>query len=139
MLFYYIRCIFQKEKDFVIVRAKQEDYPCIQDLLWKYFYPHEPTTACLGLGHTHNPVFDDESERILVEGYSLVAKCKYNGDIIGACLNKSCCPWDPDVLDEYACNVSCPRTRELLHFYAHLQRAPCLWDKYCTHKYFEVT
>lgn len=106
--------------------------------MWNSFYPDEPTTAGLGLGKKYNAVLEEHALHMLSEGVSLVAKCKYNGNIMGACINASTSPWDPDLLERFACNVACPETRQLLMFWAHLERAPDIWRRLCTQKVFEV-
>ncbi|KAF5292042.1 hypothetical protein FQA39_LY14103 [Lamprigera yunnana] len=130
--------VFEKAKSFLIVRAKPQDYCCVADMLWKYFYPDEPTILSLGLGTNYNPLFDEETLRDLAEGLSVLAKCKYSGNIIGGCINISSCPWDPDQYDKIAVSVSCPRLKKLYAFYAFLQRAPCLWERYCTNRVYEM-
>ncbi|KAB0800450.1 hypothetical protein PPYR_06190 [Photinus pyralis] len=126
------------EKTFLIVKAHRNEYPCIIEMLWKYYYPDEPTVSSLGLGQNYNPIFDQEALRYLTEGYSFVAKCRHTGDIVGACINTSACPWDPDQLDKVARTMKDAKLRQLYHFYAHIQRTPLLWQQYHTNKIFEM-
>jgi hypothetical protein len=100
------------------------------------YYPEEPTTSSLLFKPT--VVFEDHTIQSLCEGYSLIARCKYNGDILGACINETTHCWDPDVKDSLACKVNDVKSRQLLHFYAYMQRVPDLWRKYGVQKIFEV-
>ncbi|KAB0800449.1 hypothetical protein PPYR_06189 [Photinus pyralis] len=127
-----------EEKPFLIVPAHRQEYPCIVEMMWTYYYPNEPTISSLGLGHTHNPFLDEEALSILREGYSFVAKCKYTGEIVGASLNSSSCPWNPDEMDAKAKTIKDSKLRDLYHFYAHMTRAPLLWQKFCTNKIFLI-
>lgn len=104
----------------------------------EYFFPEEPTVMAVGLGRRKNPMFEHHVQLALEEGISIIAKCKCTGEIVGGCVNKTTCPWDADMLDRLACTLSCEATKSLYQFYAYLQRAPCLWEKYCTNKVFEV-
>lgn len=102
----------------------------------KSYYLEEPTTSAVGLKPC--AVFDDRVIQNLSKGYSLVAKCKYNGNILGAAINEITHCWDPNILDKLACEVKCVKLKKLLHFYAYLGRAPDLWRKYNVHNIFEV-
>ncbi|XP_063908597.1 uncharacterized protein LOC135126508 isoform X2 [Zophobas morio] len=42
-------------------------------------------------------------------------------------------------MDKLACQVQDVKSRQLLHFYAHMSREADLWRKYCVHKIFEIT
>lgn len=106
--------------------------------MWKAYYPDEPTASALGIGMKHNAVLDQHALQMLYEGVSVVAKCKYDGNIVGACINESTNPWDPDMSERFACNVACEKTRQLLLFWAHLEREPKIWQRFCTQKVFEV-
>ncbi|KAK5649310.1 hypothetical protein RI129_000339 [Pyrocoelia pectoralis] len=126
------------ENPFLILRAQRQEYGCIMEMMWRFYYPDEPTVASLGLGHKYNPIFDEEALRCLTEGYSFVAKCKYTGDIVGACINNTACPWDPDQLDQMAKTMKDVNLRQLYHFYSYVQRAPLLWQQFGTTKIFEM-
>ncbi|EEZ98630.1 uncharacterized protein LOC662664 [Tribolium castaneum] len=129
-------CQKKKTKNYLIVRPTVDDYDQILCLMRRAYYPEEPT--CSSLAFKPTVVFDDITIQSLSEGYSLIAKCKYNGDILGACINETCHCWDPDIKDSLACKVSDVKSRQLLHFYAHIQRAPDLWRKYGVQKIFEI-
>lgn len=107
--------------------------------MWSSYFPHEPSASSIGLGNKRNPIIDEVLMRCLSEGLSVAAKCKYTGKIVGACLNESTVPWDPDKMDRLACSISCVKTRHLFHFWAFLQRAPKLWDKFQVQKVLEVS
>jgi hypothetical protein len=127
---------FQKVQNYLIVRPTSDDYECILSLMRRAYYPEEPTTSSLLFKPT--VVFEDHTIQSLCEGYSLIARCKYNGDILGACINETTHCWDPDVKDSLACKVNDVKSRQLLHFYAYMQRVPDLWRKYGVQKIFEV-
>lgn len=107
--------------------------------MWDSYYPHEPTVASLGLGQKRNALLDEVALHCLAEGVSVLAKCKYTGKIVGACLNGSSVPWDSEELDKIACGSACVQTRHLLHFWAFLQKAPQLWSKFDVQKIMEVS
>ncbi|RZC34600.1 dopamine N-acetyltransferase, partial [Asbolus verrucosus] len=124
------------KENFLILRATPDDYDKILKLMRRAYYPEEPTTSSLAFKPT--AVFEDSTIKILSEGYSLIAKCKYNDDILGACINETTHCWDPEMKDKLACKVGCVKSRQLLHFYAHMQRVPNLWKKYGVQKVFEI-
>lgn len=68
----------------------------------------------------------------------LVAKCKYNGCIVGACINTSTNPWDPDMEEKLACKIQSDDIRKLILFYAHIMRVPDLWRCLGVQKVYEV-
>lgn len=108
--------------------------------MWRAYYPDDPITKGLGLvGKYRNTVLDEAVQKTLCEGVTLVAKCKYDGCIVGAAINGSTTPWDADLMDKLACTVSCPKTRTLFHMYAHVHRAAEVYKKFCTNKVFEVS
>lgn len=84
-------------------------------------------------------MLDEEILHCLAEGMSVIAKCRYTGKIVGACLNESSTNWDPDKTEKLACAVSCVQLRHLLNFWAYLQRAPKLWNKFEVQKMLEVS
>lgn len=100
------------------------------------YYPEEPTSSSLAYKPT--VVVEEETIKTLCQGYCLIAKCKYNGDILGGAINETTHSWDPDMTDNLACKVRDVKTRQLLHFYAYMQRLPDLWKKYDVMKIFEV-
>lgn len=118
------------------MRPTVDDYDEILCLMRRAYYPDEPTTYSLAFKPT--PFFEDLTVQALSEGYSLIAKCKYNGDILGASINETTHSWDPDIKDSLACKVGDVKSRQLLHFYAHMQRVPDFWRKYGVQKIFEV-
>ncbi|KAJ3628158.1 hypothetical protein MTP99_015483 [Tenebrio molitor] len=129
-------CHKKKVQNYLIVRPTSDDYECILSLMRRAYYPEEPTTSSLLFKPT--VVFEDHTIQSLCEGYSLIARCKYNGDILGACINETTHCWDPDVKDSLACKVNDVKSRQLLHFYAYMQRVPDLWRKYGVQKIFEL-
>lgn len=106
--------------------------------MWQAYYPSEPTISSLGLGEKRNSVLDEMALRCLAEGVSVVAKCKYTGKIVGACLNESAVPWDADEKERIACRLSCERIQHILYFWAHVQKAPDLWKQFDVQKVLEV-
>lgn len=68
----------------------------------------------------------------------LVAKCKYNGCIVGASINASTNPWDPDMEEKLACKIQSDEIRKLILFYAHIMRVPDLWRCLGVQKVYEV-
>lgn len=123
---------------YMIVRATPDDTCQILDLMWSAYHPDEPTTKSLGLGKHRNCVFDEQARKILAKGYSVVAKCKYNGSVVGAALCESCSPWDPAMTEKLACTLKDPKMARLYMFWAYLQRAPNLWEKYCQMNIYEI-
>ncbi|KAK4880907.1 hypothetical protein RN001_004226 [Aquatica leii] len=130
--------IFEGNKSCVVVRAQPQDHTCIAELMWKYYYPFEPTVSSLGLGEKFNPIFDEHALRDLAENLSVLAKCKQTGNISGVCINVSTCPWDADNYEKLAVSSACPQLRKLFKFYAYLHRAPCLFEKYGVDKLYEM-
>lgn len=122
----------------MIVRATSADCKPVTEALYKSYYPEEPTFVAAGLGGEHNCVFDDIVAKDLSEGLTLLARSKECGNIVGACINRRSCPWDPDQLDQFACNLACNKTRLLMHFYAHVARKPKIWERFRTNSVFEV-
>lgn len=131
--------VFQKENPYILLRARPGDYKETLDLLWDAYFPYEPTASCIGLGRKRNPMLDEEAQHCLAEGVSVIAKCKYTGKIVGGCLNESSTPWDPDRREKVACAAACMQLRHLFHFWAYLQRAPRLWEKFEVQKVMEVS
>lgn len=123
---------------YIILRATKDDYKPIVDQMHESFYPDEPTAIALGLCNTNSNVLDEYTLKHLAEGISLVAKCKYDGCIAGACINMSNHPWDPALKEKLACNVKCTKVKKLLLFYAYAERMPDLWKCYDVQKIFTV-
>ncbi|CAH1996457.1 unnamed protein product [Acanthoscelides obtectus] len=67
-----------------------------------------------------------------------VARCRYDGCIVGACINESSNPWDPSLKEKFACSVACPKVKQLMMFYAYLQKLPGLWENHDVQKVFEM-
>ncbi|XP_023028095.1 uncharacterized protein [Leptinotarsa decemlineata] len=141
------RCIsiFKKSKDrrdthlspYIILKPTKEDYETILKLMHEAYYPEEPT--CFSLGIARNTVMDETALKNLAEGISLVARSKYDGCIVGACINETSNRWDPDLKEKLAASVQCSNVKQLLLFQAHIQRFPQLWDCYCVQKIFEIS
>ncbi|KAH1005823.1 hypothetical protein HUJ04_006737 [Dendroctonus ponderosae] len=135
--------IFTKKQDlkgispYIIVRAKQEDFREILKVMHEGYYDGEPTMAALNI--TPNAVLDERAIHAMTEGFTLVAKCKYNGCIVGACINESTNPWDPDMEEKLACTVECNNVRNLIMFYAHMMRVPDLWRCLGVQKVYEMS
>ncbi|KAG5880742.1 hypothetical protein JTB14_025506 [Gonioctena quinquepunctata] len=137
--------LFRKKKErkdhklspFIILRATKQDYCPILDLMYKSFYKEDPTYHQLGI--TQNAVMDETAMKNMAEGITLVARCKNDGCIVGACINETTNKWDPDLKEKLAASVQCPNVRQLLLFQAHIQRFPNLWECYGTKKVFEIT
>lgn len=123
---------------YMIMRAGPSDFNDMLDVMWQCYFPDEPCMRSLGLGRERISIFDELSLAIMQQGLSVVARCKYNGVIVGGAINNSTCPWDPDLTERHACTIADPDIRELYLFWAYLQRAPNLWKKYCTNKIFEI-
>lgn len=130
---------FQKDNPYILVRALPEDYNETIALMWNAYCPYEPTISTLGLGRKKNPLLDEAALHCLAEGVSVLAKCKYTGKIVGACLNESSVPWDSDEKERIACKSACMQIRHLFHFWAYVQQAPKLWAKYDVQKIMEVS
>lgn len=103
------------------------------------YFPDEPSTKSLEAGYAYHPVFEREVFETLEHGYSIVAKCKWTGCIVGAALNFATTDRYPHNLRKFACRVCDERIKHLLLFYAYLQEAPKLFDKYCEDQAFVVS
>lgn len=123
---------------YIIMRAAPTDFDDMLDVMWQCYFPDEPCVRSLGLGRERNAVFDEQMLDVMKKGLSIVARCKYNGVIVGGAINNSTNPWDPDLTERHACTLADPDMRELYLFWAYVQRAPNIWKKYCTNKIFEV-
>ncbi|XP_017769447.1 PREDICTED: dopamine N-acetyltransferase-like [Nicrophorus vespilloides] len=123
---------------FIVTRAATSEACDILDLMWDAYYPDEPTTSFLGLGRNRNSVFDDQALKVLAQGYSIVARCKYNGSLVGASLNSITVPWDPKMTEKFACTLSDDKMTKLFMFFAYLQKVPRLWERYCDLQVFEM-
>ncbi|XP_050293942.1 uncharacterized protein LOC126734382 isoform X2 [Anthonomus grandis grandis] len=100
------------------------------------YYDGEPTIMSLNI--RPNSVLDELALRSLAEGYTLVAKCKYNGNIVGACINQSLSEWDPEMQEKLACSVKHDETRKLIMFQAYVSRAPDLFRCLGVKKIYEM-
>ncbi|KAJ8951990.1 hypothetical protein NQ318_010736 [Aromia moschata] len=105
---------------YIFVRATKNDYREILSLMHDTYFKEEPT--CHALGVTRNALLDEGALNAMAEGVSVVARCKYDGALVGAAVNESTHPWDPDMKEKFACSVCCPKVKRLLLFYAHVQR-----------------
>ena len=122
--------------NYIILKATKDDFHEILKLKHDMYYTDEPTFYSLGV--THNPFLDESSLNTMAEGYSLLARCKYDGNLVGASINGSAHPWDPDMREKFACSIKCPKVRQIMLFYAHVQRLPDIWNRYHVNKVFEV-
>lgn len=121
---------------YIIVKATKDDYVPVLRVMHSSFYPDEPTCSCLGIGP--NSVMDERTLMDMAEGMSLLARLKYGGDIVGACVNSSIYPWDPDQTEKLASSCKCNKLKTLLLFYAHMTRRPDFWKSYGVKKVFEM-
>lgn len=121
---------------YLIVKATKEDYRPVLEMMHTSYYPYEPTCSSLGIGP--NLVMDERAMKDMVEGMSLVARLKTDGEIVGACINCSLHPWDPDQTEKLAFSCKCTKLKTLLLFYAHVTRSPDLWKSYHVKKVFEM-
>nr|CAI5862566.1 unnamed protein product [Callosobruchus analis] len=134
--------LFRKSKEkpispYIILRATRDDYESVLQEMHESYYLDEPTFASLGI--QKNAFMDEDTMRMMAQGMTLVARCRYDSCIVGACINESSNPWDPALKEKFACSVSCPKVRQATLFYAYLQRLPGLWDCYGTQKVFEMS
>ncbi|XP_044756773.1 uncharacterized protein LOC123315227 isoform X1 [Coccinella septempunctata] len=120
----------------VIVPPTHNDYNDVLKFMKKEYIPNEPT--CKSLGITSCSILMDRILLNLSQGYSLIAKCKNTGNIMGVAINEKTSPWDADLVDKIAHSVQCPNLRKVLRFYAFLERAPNIFDKYKVHEVFEI-
>ncbi|GLV41104.1 Agmatine N-acetyltransferase [Carabus blaptoides fortunei] len=127
------------QRKFVIVRVTPNDYQSVMELFWNSYFIAEPTTVAAGLANTRNVTFENKIMESMAQGMSLMVRCRYDGSVVGAAINTAMCPWDPDLMDEFADTCSCQRMSDLLHFLAHISRAPKLWTRFCETKIFEVS
>lgn len=121
---------------YITVKVSKDDYLPVLKLMHNAFYSHEPTCASLGIGP--NPVMDERVIKDMAEGMSLMVKHKHYGDIVGACINCSVYPWDPDQTEKLASSCKCSKVKKLLLFYAYITRKPDLWSSYGVKKIFEM-
>ncbi|KAJ8918155.1 hypothetical protein NQ315_011612 [Exocentrus adspersus] len=134
--------IFKKSKTkeqispYIILRATKDDHLNILRLMQETYFVEEPTHYSLGV--TKNQVLNERALSALAENMTVISRCKYDGRIVGACINVSAHCWDPDVQEKLACGVRCPKVRQLLLFLAHMQRFPDIWRKYDVNKVFEM-
>ncbi|CAG9829707.1 unnamed protein product [Diabrotica balteata] len=126
-----------KFSQYLILKACINDYPKILESMHQYYYNFEPT--CYSIGLHQNSIMDQIAMQKMAEGMTLVARCKYDGHIVGAAINESSNPWDPDLKEKLACHINCPQMKHWLLFQAHLQRFPKLWDCMHVQKIFEMT
>lgn len=136
---YYLNFSFYfQNKPWVIVRATTADCAPLIEVMYRSYYPAEPTFLAAGLCCERNSSFDVAVAKDLSEGLTLLAKTKECGTIVGGSVNRRSCPWDPDALEQFACNLACNKTRLLLNFYAYVARRPNIWERFRTNSIFEV-
>ncbi|XP_057663807.1 uncharacterized protein LOC130898483 [Diorhabda carinulata] len=126
-----------KFSQYIILRANKDDFPAILKVMHETFYNQEPT--CFSIGLKHNSIMDETALQKMSEGITVVARCKNNGCVVGAAINESTNPWDPDLKEKLACSVQCPKMKHYLLFQAHVQRSPKLWDCFHVQKIFEIS
>ncbi|XP_066157877.1 arylalkylamine N-acetyltransferase 1-like [Euwallacea fornicatus] len=132
-------CGKQNIKDaspYLIMRANKDDFDEVLKVMHEGYFDGEPIVNALGI--SPNLIMDERVRYAMAEGYTLVAKCKYNGRIVGACINKSTRTWDPDLEEELACKIESESMRKLLMFYAHIMRVPDLWRYLEVQKIYEM-
>lgn len=127
----------QEGSPYMIVRASRDEYDEILDIMHESFYKEEPTTTSLQI--TPNPILDEHVLRAMTEGFTLVAKCKYDGNIVGACINSSSHPWDPEMEEKLACSVGDDKVKQLMMFYAYVTRAPDMFRCLGVTKIFDIS
>ncbi|KAL3276616.1 hypothetical protein HHI36_011988 [Cryptolaemus montrouzieri] len=120
---------------FIIEKAKLNEHDILVREMYRSFYPDEPVSFALKF--RCDPKLDELVYDALAENLSVVVKCKYSGDILAACINRTTNPWDPNILDRIACTL-CSRGKSILHLRAHLMRAHDLWNYYGVQKIFDV-
>ncbi|KAK9874625.1 hypothetical protein WA026_005454 [Henosepilachna vigintioctopunctata] len=120
----------------IIVSPTCVDYKNIANFMKEHYFPNEPTCQALGVkGYT---ILLDQMIASLTQGLSLVAKNKTTGEIMGVALNEKTTPWDADLNDKLAVTIQCDNLKKLLHFYATLERAPNIFQKYNVSEVFEI-
>ncbi|XP_066260607.1 arylalkylamine N-acetyltransferase 1-like [Euwallacea similis] len=138
------RCfsLFRRKQDikevspYLIMRANKDDFDEVLKVMHEGYFDGEPTIN--GLDISPNLVMDERVRHAMSEGYTLVAKCKHNGCIVGACINESTNPWDPDLEEKLARKIQSENMRKLLMFYAHTMRVPDLWKYLGVQKVYEM-
>lgn len=126
-----------KYSPYLIRRALKDDHATILELMQEAYFPDEPT--CLSLDIRKSKILDEDVLKDLSEGLSMVATCKYDNCIVGACINQATNPWDPDSKEDLACMLEDDKVKTLLFFYAYAQRLPDLWNCYSVQKVFEMS
>ncbi|KAL1490528.1 hypothetical protein ABEB36_013206 [Hypothenemus hampei] len=134
--FFRKKAQIKEPSPYIIVRATREEFHDILKVMHEGYYDEEPILTSLQV--PPNPVLDDRAIQAMTKGYTLVAKCKYNGSIVGACINESTTPWDADMDDKLACKVQCEHIRQLIMFYSYIMRAPDLWRCLGVRKVYEM-
>ncbi|XP_023310192.1 uncharacterized protein LOC111691489 [Anoplophora glabripennis] len=122
---------------YIILRATKDDHLKILKLMHECYFVDEP--KCYSLGVNHNAILDEQTMSSMSQGMTLVARCKYDGSMVGGCINMSAHSWDADMTEKFACSVRCPKVRQLLLFHAQSQRLPDVWKKYDVNKVFEMS
>lgn len=138
--------LFRKKKkiinpqlsNYVFVHPERDEFNKVYKLMEDCFLPDETTIRSLDAGFQYNPVFEKEIYETLEFGYSYIAKCKWTGCIVGACLNFATSEGYAKILRDYACQIKDEDTRNILLFYAYVQEAPELFEKYCENQCFVI-
>lgn len=137
--YFTIEVYFQKDDPYILLRARPNDYKETMDVMYGSYFTQEPTFQSISYGGKKNALLDEVVLRALEEGVSVIAKCKYTGKIVAASINESTVPWNPEILDRIACSSTCIQLRHIFHFWAYLQQAPKLWEKFDVQKVLEVS
>ncbi|CAG9854692.1 unnamed protein product [Phyllotreta striolata] len=124
-----------KFSKYIILKATKDDYDSVLKVMHECFYDSEPT--CYALGIKPNAIIDETALKNMAEGKTLIAKCKFSGSIVGAAINETSNPWDPDQKEKLANHINCPKIKQWLLFQAYAQRYPQLWGRYNVDKVFE--
>lgn len=127
-----------KDDLFVIVRAVPNEFPDILDLFRANYNMKEPIMVGIGLAGKQNIAFDNQLMSGLLQGMTLVAKCRSSGLIAGACVNIGTCKWDSYRNSRLADSCNCEKMRDIMKFFAFVTQAPNLYNHCHEMKIFEV-
>lgn len=133
---YFLAKFSTKKSTLNIKLATSEKYTEILELLWREYYPKDPTTKGLGLGAKEVPAIDDHITNVLMENHSLIAE--KGGKLIGCSINVVTNEDTPTRIIKYAKPLEDKQTNQLLNLYAFLTANPALFRKYSTKSIFEV-
>ncbi|KAK9874624.1 hypothetical protein WA026_005453 [Henosepilachna vigintioctopunctata] len=133
----FLKYLFKRpvEYPFHITRPEKCEFDLIVKEMYRSFYPDEPVS--FSLKFRCDPKLDELVYEALSENISVVAKCRYSGELLAASINRTTNPWDSNLLDRIACTL-CTKGKNILHLRAHLMRAHDLWKYYGVQKIFDV-